>query len=96
MDVRRHTNLARDLRLSSTDAERFLWNRLRRRQLAGCKFRRQFPMFGYIVDFVCLEARLIVELDGSQHAERVDYDEMRTRALMLNGSAFYDFGTMTF
>src|SRR4051812_32689702 len=85
MDVRRHTNLARDLRLSSTDAERFLWNRLRRRQLVGCKFRRQFPMFGYIVDFVCLEARLIVELDGSQHAERVEYDEARTRTLMLNG-----------
>src|SRR5215475_10909412 len=85
MEERRHTDLARDLRRSSTDAEGFLWNRLRRRQLEGQKFRRQFPMFGFIVDFVCLEARLVVELDGSQHAEREDYDRMRTRTLELNG-----------
>jgi very-short-patch-repair endonuclease len=85
MEERRHTDLARDLRQSSTDAEKFLWSRLRRRQLAGRKFRRQFPMFGYIVDFVCMEARLVVELDGSQHAETVAYDETRTRTLVLNG-----------
>ena len=42
-------------------------------------------MFGYVVDFVCFEARVVVELDGSQHAEHIDYDELRTRTLMLNG-----------
>ena len=42
-------------------------------------------MFGFVVDFVCLEAKIVVELDGSQHADRVDYDEMRTQTLRLNG-----------
>jgi very-short-patch-repair endonuclease len=60
---------ARRLRAEQTDAERCLWRRLRRGVL-GARFRRQHPLAGYIVDFCCLRHNLIVELDGSQHAER--------------------------
>jgi very-short-patch-repair endonuclease len=60
---------ARELRKSMTDAERKLWRGLRMRQLHGHKFRRQFPIGAYIVDFVCLDARLIIEVDGGQHAD---------------------------
>lgn len=61
------TSFARRLRRDMTDAERRLWHHLRRRQLCGFRFRRQFPIGPYIVDFACLEAKLIIEVDGSQH-----------------------------
>jgi len=61
---------ARELRKSMTDAERKLWRGLRMRQLHGYKFRRQFSLGSYIVDFVCLETRLIIEVDGGQHADQ--------------------------
>ncbi|MEJ7747496.1 MAG: DUF559 domain-containing protein, partial [Luteimonas sp.] len=57
---------ARALRNASTDAERHLWQQLRGRRLAGLKFRRQFPIAGYIADFACVEARLVIEVDGGQ------------------------------
>ena len=60
---------ARKLRRNCTDAERKLWRHIRRRQLNGLKFRRQQPLGDYIVDFVCFEARLIIELDGGHHSE---------------------------
>src|SRR5271167_3227267 len=60
---------ARAMRGSPTDAERSLWRLLRDRRLNGLKFRRQVPVGPYIVDFLCVGARLIVEADGSQHAE---------------------------
>ena len=63
---------ARRLRRDATDAERALWRVLRGRAIAGLKFRRQHPIGRYIVDFVCLERRLIVELDGGQHTAEVD------------------------
>jgi very-short-patch-repair endonuclease len=53
--------------------------------MQGFKFRRQHVLQGYIVDFVCLEAKLIIELDGSQHAEQKNYDEKRTLKLKENG-----------
>ncbi len=62
------TKFARQLRKKQTDAEKILWQCLRNRQLKGNKFRRQFQIGNYIVDFVCLEKRLIIELDGGQHA----------------------------
>jgi very-short-patch-repair endonuclease len=75
-------NAARKLRLEMTDAERKLWWRLRHRQIAGHKFRRQVPIGSFIVDFACMDARLIVEVDGEQHAEeQVLHDERRTRWL---------------
>ncbi|WFU04021.1 DUF559 domain-containing protein [Rhizobium sp. CB3171] len=57
------------MRGDATKAENMLWQSLRRSQLEGFKFKRQVPIDGYIVDFVCFEARLIVEVDGAQHAE---------------------------
>ena len=72
---------ARALRNTPTDAEDRLSQQLRRRQLAGFRFRRQMPLAGYIADFVCLDARLIVELDGGQHLEQLAYDQRRTEVL---------------
>jgi very-short-patch-repair endonuclease len=61
--------LARRLRAMPTDAELRLWSRLRRKQLAGFRFRRQHPLGNYVVDFFCAEAQLIIEVDGGQHAD---------------------------
>jgi very-short-patch-repair endonuclease len=73
---------ARQNRKQSTDAERKLWTLLRE-QLPEFRFRRQHPVAGYVVDFVCLKANLVVELDGGQHADAagVAYDSERTRRL---------------
>ena len=62
-----------------------LWLVLRNRQLGGFKFRRQTPIGSYIVDFVCVEQRLVIEIDGSQHDERRGYDLRRTEALEAEG-----------
>ena len=82
MDIRAK---ARALRIKMTDAEQHLWQHLRRRQMNGHKFRRQFSLSQYIVDFVCLEQRLIIEIDGGQHSEQVEYDTKRTRFLESDG-----------
>jgi very-short-patch-repair endonuclease len=66
---RRAREFAKDLRTNQTDAEWHLWSRLRAGRLDGLKFKRQVPVDGYILDFVCLEAKLIVEVDGGQDAE---------------------------
>ncbi|PPJ46826.1 endonuclease domain-containing protein [Rhizobium sp. KAs_5_22] len=64
-----HRKRARDMRADGTRPEDILWQMLKDRRLEGFKFRRQVPLKGYILDFVCFEARLIVEVDGWQHAE---------------------------
>lgn len=79
------TTLPRRLRKSMTDAERRLWRALRNRQLGGHKFRRQHPVPPYVVDFACVERRLIVEVDGGQHSGQEDADAARTRALQAQG-----------
>ena len=76
---------AQDLRNNATEPERVLWNRLRRRQLGGFKFRRQHPIGRYICDFVCLEASIIVELDGSHHVIDAPYDANRDMFLRSAG-----------
>ena len=76
---------ARHLRTHSTDAERVLWRHLRAYRLRGHKFRRQAPIGRYIVDFVCFELRLVIELDGGQHAERTKYESDRTAWLRGQG-----------
>ena len=76
---------ARSLRETPTDAEALLWSHLRDRRLADHKFRRQRPIGPYFADFACLEARLIVELDGGQHVEAAVYDESRTRFIEAQG-----------
>ena len=70
--------LARKLRHQSTDAERMLWKYLRAHRMAGYKFKRQVVIEPYIVDFICLEARLIVEADGGQHLVQVESDVKRS------------------
>ncbi len=77
--------LAQKLRKSSTDTELRLWLQLKNRNLGGFKFRRQHPIPPYIVDFVCLEQKLIVELDGGQHAEQTVRDAERTACLESKG-----------
>ncbi|WP_421873268.1 endonuclease domain-containing protein [Pararhizobium sp.] len=64
-----HRHFAKTMRADATMAENLLWQAVRNRQLEGFKFKRQVPLDGYILDFVCFEARLIVEVDGSQHAD---------------------------
>jgi len=76
---------ARELRSASTDAERKLWSFLRNRQLEGLKFRRQVPLFGFYADFSCESAKLVVEVDGGQHALRGEHDAERTRILESAG-----------
>ena len=76
---------ARALRKSQTDAEAILWSRLRNRQMAGRKFRRQVPLLGYVADFASLDAKMVIELDGGQRAEQLEADEKRTRALEAVG-----------
>jgi very-short-patch-repair endonuclease len=74
-----NADLAKRLRRNQSDAERVLWLRLRNRRLNGLKFKRQMPIDRYIADFGCSEARLIIELDGGQHAIRAAEDQARTR-----------------
>ena len=71
----------RRLRRQQTEAERALWQRVRDRRLLGRKFRRQHRIGRFVADFICLEAGLIVELDGSQHLDCAAYDAARTRWL---------------
>ena len=73
------------LRASQTDAEERLWYYLRNRNFAGLKFRRQFILQNYIVDFICLEKNLVVELDGGQHDEQKAYDDRRTEKIARDG-----------
>ena len=86
-----HVN-ARALRAAMTDSERKLWGRLRSEQL-GVKFRRQHPLGTYIADFACLAPRLIVELDGSQHAEQAAYDARRDAFFRSHGFEVLRFAT---
>ena len=76
---------ARQLRRDSTAAEVALWELLRARRLDGAKFRRQEPLGPFVVDFVCLEARLVIEADGAPHFPRPPRDEQRDRWLQAVG-----------
>ncbi|MDD5216037.1 MAG: DUF559 domain-containing protein [Methylococcales bacterium] len=75
--------LAQALRKNQTDAEGLLWSRIRRKQILGVQFKRQKPIANYIVDFYGVEAKLVIELDGSQHFESdaLAYDFERTKVL---------------
>ncbi|MER8631973.1 endonuclease domain-containing protein [Mesorhizobium opportunistum] len=83
----RHRANARSMRKVMTSAELKLWNELRAHRLMGLGFRRQFPVASYIVDFACPDKKLVVEVDGSQHAEAgaVAIDETRTLRLEQDG-----------
>jgi very-short-patch-repair endonuclease len=76
---------ARALRREMTEAEKLMWGKLRDRRFEGIKFKRQKPIAGYIVDFVALDLKLIVEIDGGQHVEQAAADAVRTRQLEESG-----------
>ncbi len=76
---------ARALRRRMTDAERLLWRHLRNRELGGWKFRRQYPVGTFIVDFICVEKNLVIEVDGGQHAENAGADLQRSAFLNKMG-----------
>src|SRR5215210_734919 len=76
---------SRELRTNATRAERALWAILSNRQLAGVRFNRQVPIGPYICDFAARTAKLVIELDGGQHASRADYDSARTAYLRSKG-----------
>ena len=81
---------ARDLRKRQTEAESKLWERLRRKQLCGYKFRRQHPIGPYVADFFCSSEGLVVEVDGGIHetAAQREHDELRDRAMVEFGLSF--------
>lgn len=74
---------ARRLRGEMTEAEQHLWRHLRRKQIHGVQFNRQKPILDYIVDFYCAKAKLVIELDGSQHFEAEHREKDRTRDAAL-------------
>jgi very-short-patch-repair endonuclease len=79
------TKTAKDLRRNATRVETILWNQLRARQIEGLKFRRQQPIGQFIVDFICFEKKLIIELDGGQHARAREKDLERDNRLTDEG-----------
>ena len=83
--ISKHTKHAKSLSKRPTNVEAILWNRLRARQIEGVKFRRQQPIENFIVDFISFEKRIVVELDGGQHAENRDKDIQRDRFFAENG-----------
>ena len=85
MIPKQRSERARQLRSESTLFEQSFWQRVRAGRLGGFKFRRQQPIGPYIVDFVCQQARLVVELDGSQHLDAREYDENRDAWLRSQG-----------
>ena len=78
-------NRAKELRNQATRAERLLWWHLCEKKVLGFKFRRQHPLGPYILDFVCLSKKIIIELDGESHKAQRIYDAERSRWLLLNG-----------
>jgi very-short-patch-repair endonuclease len=91
-------DFAKQLRRNLTPAEWRFWHAVKSRQLSGAKFRRQVPVGPYVADFLCVSARLIVEIDGGQHSEAVDADAARSRYLETQGyrvSRFWKNDVMT-
>jgi very-short-patch-repair endonuclease len=79
------TERARELRSDMTDAEQKIWQVIRGEQIKGHKFRRQYVIGSYIADFVCVKEKLVIELDGGQHQDQMEYDEKRTSFLQAQG-----------
>jgi very-short-patch-repair endonuclease len=69
--------LARKMRNNLTPSEKIVWNEIKEKKISGYKFRKQHPVYRYILDFYCHEKKLAIEIDGDSHKERKDYDEYR-------------------
>jgi very-short-patch-repair endonuclease len=81
-------SLAKGLRINQTTAEELLWYRLRDSRLDGHKFRRQQPLDDYIVDFICFEKKLVIEVDGGQHNEETAIEKDKSRTEWLEGRGY--------
>jgi len=77
--------LARSMRHEMTEAEKILWEYVRNKKLSGLKFKRQYPIGRYVADFFCYEKKLIIEIDGSIHESREEYDKNRDEYLTASG-----------
>jgi very-short-patch-repair endonuclease len=88
MDDQIARNLGRELRRQGTPSEKVLWQKLRNKQTAGVKFRRQQPFGNYIVDFVSFDKKLIIEIDGGQHNEDLIESQDEIRTAWLNSQGF--------
>ncbi len=84
-NVHGHVGAARELRRRMTDAEKVLWGALRDRRLGGLKFRRQHPFGAFVLDFLCQEHWLVIEVDGGIHDEQIEQDIFRTEYLVAHG-----------
>ena len=93
MQKHERLNRARELRANQTDSEGRLWGELRGRRMGGWKWRRQAPIGPFIVDFYCPAAHLVVELDGAQHQDNVEYDARRSQFLNRQGLQVIRFGS---
>jgi len=82
---------ARELRNNSTLAEVLLWNQLKARKMKGYQFMRQKPIGNYIVDFLCSKIKLVIEIDGESHVDKVEYDNKRQQELEAIGLSFLRF-----
>lgn len=78
-------SISRHLRKVATPAEVILWEEIRNRKLGGLKFRRQYPVLGFILDFYCAEKSLGIELDGSIHVSQEEYDKWREKVILEKG-----------
>ena len=89
----RKYKIARKLRKNSTEEERKLWNLLRNRKFLNLKFKRQFPIYNYIVDFCCEEKKVVIEIDGGQHnsEENIEQDIQRTKIINEEGYKVFRF-----
>jgi len=87
----RTVTAARELRKNPTEAEALLWKYLSNRGLCGFKFRRQYPVKGFVLDFYCPEIRLGIELDGHVHDDLKEYDRQRQSIIENNGIRFLRF-----
>jgi very-short-patch-repair endonuclease len=87
--MNRTITFAKQLRKNMTDAERKLWEFLRHKQISGLKFRKQAPIGKFIVDFVCHEAKIIIELDGGQHDEEKNINYDNERSLWLSSQGYF-------
>ncbi len=89
-------NNAKNLRQNQTNAEDALWYYLRAKRLCGLKFKRQVPIGHYIVDFMCFDRKVIVELDGSQHLSQKSYDKRRDEWFQAQGYQILRFNNIEF
>ena len=85
--MKKNVSLARNLRKNATSQEQKFWQMVRNHKFFGLEFRRQYPIGDYIVDFICRNKKLIVELNGGQHniPEAIEYDKIRTNFLKSKG-----------